>query len=387
MNIKPITGCIALITNQCNCACPYCFEERRPERMTLDVAKDILNFLSVNARGGRCNFTFFGGEPMLEFDRLMVPLVEYAKIQNIRVRFGMTTNGTLLDSERLEWLSQNGIQFMLSFDGQKKTQETSRPMPAGTSSYEMIMANWDLILAKYPNQCVRATLIKENVGRFFDDICFMESHGVRDFSVLPNFFDNWDAHTQKLFMDQLEMYNRHIITSYRSGKKPMLLRAYRAAFYEIPKTVKMKSRRTSGNCLPQNQCGFGIRGGASIDYQGDIYGCHHDKMTHDSPFWIGSIYTGVDEKRVEALMDNYDPLKVGNEKCATCPIDAICNGGCVSNNYVLCGDVHKVHPSWCFWRQSIITMAEQVIQTLGKEANPLFLEDFKGCLDGRAVYA
>ena len=74
--------------------------------MSLNVAKDILDF--VKTGGGKSSgFTFFGGEPMLEFESIMVPLVEYSEQSPIPTRFAMTTNGTLLDEDRLAWLAKH----------------------------------------------------------------------------------------------------------------------------------------------------------------------------------------------------------------------------------------------------------------------------------------
>lgn len=385
MNIQPIRSVIALLTNQCNLACPYCFEARSPERMTLETAKDILNFVKANA-GDRSGFTFFGGEPMLEFNRLIVPLVEYSEASGIRTRFAMTTNGTLLDKDRVDWLADHNVRYMLSFDGNRETQERSRPCRAPGSSFDKIMDILPYALEKNRNLSIRATLINENIPNFFNDILFLESIGVTDFSVLPNFFERWDDETQHAFLGELSKYNEYIVESYRSGKRPLLLRAYRAAFYEIPLVLNTEVRRTSKNCLTKNQCGFGIRGGASVNVHGDLFGCHHVDMTRESPFYIGNVYDGVDMARVETLVSGYTPEKVGNELCATCPIDKICNGGCVSNNYVMCGDVHKVSPGWCFWRKAIISAADEVLRTLGEERNELFVRDFKASLNGRAVY-
>ena len=54
---------IVLLTNQCNCKCPYCFEDRDTKQMSLDTAKDVLNYLHKSDTS--VGFTFFGGEPML----------------------------------------------------------------------------------------------------------------------------------------------------------------------------------------------------------------------------------------------------------------------------------------------------------------------------------
>lgn len=385
MNFLPIRGVIALLTNQCNCACPYCFESRSPDRMDLQTAKDVLNFIKTNG-GSYSSFTFFGGEPMLEFDRIIVPLIEYSESSDVRARFAMTTNGTLLDKDRVDWLASHNVQYMLSFDGNRKTQDVSRPLRVSKSSFEAVMSTLPYVLEKNPYQSIRATLIKENIPNFYDDIRFMETIGVKDFSVLPNFFESWDADTKRQFLGELAKYNEYIVSSYRAGRRPLLIRAYKAAFYEIPLALRTDKRRTSANCLKMAQCGFGIRGGASVDIHGDLYGCHHIEMVRESPFYIGNIYDGVDNSRIEKLVDNYDPEKVGNSHCTSCPIDKICNGGCVSNNYIMCGDVHMVPESWCFWRRAIISAANEVLQVLGGEENPLFGRDFSATLSGRAVY-
>ena len=385
MNIPPIRNVIALLTNQCNCACSYCFESRSQEHMDLETAKDILDFVKTNG-GDFSGFTFFGGEPMLEFDRIIVPLIEYSEHSDVHTRFAMTTNGTLFDKDRIDWLVDHDVNFMLSFDGDRKTQELSRPMRTSKSSFDAVMNILPYLLEKNSYQSIRATLIRENIPNFTDDVKWLDSIGVKDFSVLPNFFETWDAETEELFLVELSKYNKYIFETYQNGERPLLIRAYRAAFYEIPLVLKTEKRRTSNNCPTAAQCGFGIRGGASVDYRGDLYGCHHVPMNRQSPFYIGNVYEGIDATRVEALIAGYTPEKVGNELCATCPIDKICNGGCVSNNYVMCGDVHVVPKGWCFWRKSIISAADAVMRKLADEGNELFLHDFEVALNGRAAY-
>lgn len=383
--MKPIRNLILLLTDSCNCACPYCFEARSPEHMSEETAAAALDFVQRNA-GDRSGLTFFGGEPMLEFDRLIVPTIARAEASGTHTRFAMTTNGTLLTPERVDYLAEHGVRYMLSFDGDRPTQERSRPMRDGGSSFDRLMAVLPHILDRAPDVSVRATLIAENVPRFFDDILFFETQGVRDFSVLPNFFETWDDSTRAAFLRELSKYNRYIVDKYRAGERPLLIRAYRAAFYEIPLALRTEVRRTSANCLTQNQCGFGQRGGASCDVRGNLYGCHHVPMTPESSWCIGNIFDGVDPARVAALVEGYTPERVGNDGCASCPIDKICNGGCVSNNYVMRGDVHRVPEGWCFWRQSIASAAHEVMQTLGREGSALFLQDFRTALNGRAVY-
>lgn len=383
--MKPLRNLILLLTNACNCACPYCFESRSGECMRFETACAALDLVQRSA-GDRSSLTFFGGEPMLEYDRILRPLVERAEASGTRTRFAMTTNGTLLTPERVDWLAEHGVSYMISFDGDRATQEASRPLRGEGSSYDAVMTVLPHILARVPDVPVRATLIAENIPRFCEDVQFLASVGVRDFSVLPSFYEKWDVETRAAWLRQLSTYNRYIVEKYRAGERPLLIRAYRAAFYEIPLVLRTDVRRTSGNCRTENQCGFGIRGGASCDVHGNLYGCHHVEMTPESRWCIGDVWHGLDRARIEALMAGYDPERVGNEGCATCPLDKICNGGCVSNNFVLTGDTMRVPESFCFWRQSVASAAQEVLQTLGREENALFRTDFRAALTGRAVY-
>ena len=71
MEIKPIRGVIALLTNQCNLACPYCFEQRDVQTMSLDTAKKLVDFVAPQ---NSPHITLFGGEPTLMWDSIIVPL-------------------------------------------------------------------------------------------------------------------------------------------------------------------------------------------------------------------------------------------------------------------------------------------------------------------------
>ena len=66
------------------------------------------------------SITFFGGEPTLLWDELIEPLVAYSKDKYPgRVKFGITTNGTLLNEKRIDFLKENNIPPLLSIDGHK----------------------------------------------------------------------------------------------------------------------------------------------------------------------------------------------------------------------------------------------------------------------------
>ncbi|HIE27578.1 TPA: 4Fe-4S cluster-binding domain-containing protein, partial [Candidatus Poribacteria bacterium] len=77
-----------------------------------------------------CRIVFFGGEPLMNFD-LVKHVVAYsrenARKQGKRVKFNMTTNGTLLSDEIINYLNEESIGVLISIDGTKEIQDKQRP--------------------------------------------------------------------------------------------------------------------------------------------------------------------------------------------------------------------------------------------------------------------
>ena len=132
-NVLPIRNAIVMLTNQCNCACTYCFEDRNVKCMSLDTAKDILNYLHAN-HVQNSGFTFFGGESMLEWDSVMVPLIEYAKTLDVPTRFAMTTNGTLFTREKLDYLYQTTFVSCFPLTAAERPRKQTAPCGTGRTS-------------------------------------------------------------------------------------------------------------------------------------------------------------------------------------------------------------------------------------------------------------
>lgn len=81
MALPKITSAFLNLTNACCLACQYCFVHQSPEHMTLQVAKDAADFLAANAKaqGETPSINFFGGEPMLRYEQVIVPLTLYIR--------------------------------------------------------------------------------------------------------------------------------------------------------------------------------------------------------------------------------------------------------------------------------------------------------------------
>jgi len=137
------------LTNRCNMRCKYCgysgkYKYERPHQnknMSKEYAvKAVDYFLKHSSKKEQAAVTFYGGEPLLEFD-LFKYIVEYVKSYKRNYVFSLTTNGTLLNEEISKFLIHNDILIDVSFDGPKFIHDKNRVMISGKGSYDLIIKN------------------------------------------------------------------------------------------------------------------------------------------------------------------------------------------------------------------------------------------------------
>jgi uncharacterized protein len=147
---------LKLIVNsseQCNLRCVYCYESFTLGHMKSDVAKSIVRFISRRAEDGLdwLELEFFGGEPLGAWNtvkHLTGEVHEICRRHGVRLIGGMTTNATLLNPERLDWLAQHGITgFQITLDGPREVHDARRVSPQKTGSFDAIWQRLEMMRA------------------------------------------------------------------------------------------------------------------------------------------------------------------------------------------------------------------------------------------------
>ena len=114
------------VAHTCNLNCSYCFASQGKYHgdralMSYEVGKQALDFL-MDHSGTRHNLEvdFFGGEPLMNFD-VVKELVAYGRENEGKygknIRFTITTNGILLDDEKIKYINEVMDNVILSIDG------------------------------------------------------------------------------------------------------------------------------------------------------------------------------------------------------------------------------------------------------------------------------
>ena len=188
--------CLVLLpTRQCNLRCTYCYEDFRNEYMTDETYGGILKYLEKsleNKLHGAVTISLFGGEPFLQFDRVLSLLKrakDICKKYDIPFSSNATTNFTLVSKERFIALADvNCTYFQVTLDGLAKTHDINRVCKDGSGSFDIIVKN--LLDAKQCNHDFKINIrtnfderVAENTEEFYRYI--KENFNDSRFSVFP----------------------------------------------------------------------------------------------------------------------------------------------------------------------------------------------------------
>ena len=132
---------ILKVASRCHFACPYCYVyfkgdatwKRRPPVMPDGVFDQTLERIQeyCTASGqSSVAITFHGGEPCLIGARRFDTWCSRARqsLRSTSVRFGIQTNGTLLDAEWAETLRRHGVRVGVSVDGPRRSTTPGDPI-------------------------------------------------------------------------------------------------------------------------------------------------------------------------------------------------------------------------------------------------------------------
>jgi uncharacterized protein len=157
---------IILPTEQCNLRCIYCYEKFQKGKMSLETQESILLYIrSVIGKYKNLYISWFGGEPLLAIDaieHLSRAIIEICSKNNINYRAGITTNGTLLNENVLNTLTECSVRdFQITLDGGQSTHDKQRITQNKKGTFSIIYKN--LLVMKNSTQKF-LVILRTNIG-------------------------------------------------------------------------------------------------------------------------------------------------------------------------------------------------------------------------------
>lgn len=380
----PPISAIINVTDECNLRCKYCFTHPHPQHMKLETGKAAVQWLVDNYEKrpdemkDHISINFFGGEPMLRYEEFMVPLMEWAD-ENVhlsgghQIMWGMTTNATLLNTERIRYLAmRKDFRILLSCDGDAETQNMQRRTVDDKDSFAAVEKNFDALLRYFPDITFRSTVTPESVHLLFENYMYARSRGFVNYFFMPNCREPWSMEAIQELGYQMSniawvMY-QDIINQERPPLKWNDILAYMSKYIINEKTVTI-------GC---DHCGFGCSS-VGITTNGHITGCQ-ERNTYDENdlFVIGDLDNGINkDKHMELLatIDGKEHRFNVNLDCENCELRPFCSGRiCPSTNYDMTGHPYVSNDITCYWHILTYKIAKAICETAALEDNQEFKE-------------
>lgn len=399
INIKNPCSLMLILTEDCQLRCTYCFEDHpKNHNMSLETAKQAVDFVYNSATEDKLipSISFFGGEPLLRYDEIIVPVIEYIRQEKKYYPFEikMTTNGLLLTEDKLQFLKANGVHIMLSIDGNEDAHNATRKYCDGRDCFDDLEVNIDNLLKYFPKTVARMTLTPDSVQYFKESVEFFEQQGFEYLRVYPNIYEEWDDEALQTFEEQLEQYNEYLYNTFMNDTIPLVFDMYEYMLKKIVINMHEENNntcRTSFYCQACNRCGLGMTGNFVVDYLGNIYTCDRVDFApvDDNIFYVGDVFNGVDFERVGKVyeLNSAKPLQSKTLDCNSCELNKVCSGGCTPVNYMINGDFSVLPESYCKYNQILYRKVLELVQKFDSEQKcDLFKDFFYGSVKAVMAY-
>ncbi len=378
----PLTTMVLNVTNQCNLSCTYCYEYsedkivdtengKKPKFMSEETARQSVEFMLKESGDNKvAHITFFGGETLLNFPVLQ-KTVAYALRRGAetgkQVDFSITTNGTLLKPEIIEFLAEHQIGVTISIDGPKEMQDKFRVFHNGTGSYDIVAPKIRELLDRHRSRPIgaRVTLtsgtldIKRIYRHLTEEMGFWEvgfapatTSPSRAYGIAENGYDDMLAQFRELAFEFLEasVANRH------------------HGFSNVKETLE-EIHKGMNKPFP---CGAGL-GLMGVATDGDVALCH--RFAGSDAHKLGTVADGIDRKAQHALLETHH---IANKTdCHTCWARPSCAGGCYHEAHTRYGETTRPNLHYCDWIRGWTDVCLQVYGELS-ERNPAYLAQFDG---------
>lgn len=373
------------VTEDCNMRCRYCFVQHNPARMSLDTAMKALYFLIAQKDPNskrNLNITFFGGEPTLEWDSVIVPVVKRGReLTDNKMSFNITSNGILLNRERLEFMKENNMSLLFSFDGDEETQNYNRPMKGGQPSFPLLKDKVKLILEYFPQMTFRATVYAPTVHLMGHNFEYAVSEGYKNFFFAPDSYGSIEDWTEKVFetyTNQLYTIADYVIKECKKGKYINISPISKA--YKTHLTGKVNYNSSNIRNIPGlGRCGVGGNGSAIVAPNQKIYTCQEVFTNYEKrdAFLIGTLDTGIDTQKVRQIWEQMDFTKLRDSEgyygknCEKCALVGQCQGGCTVRQITVNGEFNVVPYVHCRTENINYEVAKYIVDNLKND--PVFL--------------
>lgn len=338
---SPIDYAIVNITEDCNLRCKYCIfgetytrsRKHSSKTMSYSTIDALVKMLSSRSTKKDFGIGFYGGEPLLEMDKIKY-IVKKISESHIKCQFNLTTNGVLLTDSVVSYLVENKFKINISVDGPSTVHDKYRKTKKNKCTHHIIMDNIKKIKSRYKeyydsNVFYLATLTKNtNISEVYDFfISNDEFPRILRYGLIQDdvttFYERYEPEEEQKSSEvnikaEYKNYVYDCIMNQRESAKYGHLRAQ--MFNAKMKIIDERSKEPlkepkliiSGACTPGIKRVF-------VSSDGTLKICERGMESYS----IGNLVDGYNKEAISALIERYN--KFLTSSCKECWAARLCS--------------------------------------------------------------
>ncbi len=343
-------GLTLMVTQDCNLACDYCYIGKKTDCvMSLEMGETAIDRAVRSIEpGGILELGFFGGEPFL-VPELIIDLIWHAEIEakkaDIQLAISITTNGTIVNGKTKAIMMMPEVDIVFSIDGRKETHDRHRHFKNGHGSFDLVYANYQILLNENKNIRVVTVVSPSSVANIDQEISALRQMGCKEIELSLDLWSNWDTQA----MGELQQATARCAKLWAEG-----LPEYRLSWFD-DKAVSL----TEANS-PIFRCGFG-KGDIAVSPTGNLYPCERligDDSPENPMQLAGHVYDGID-----FLFGQQTEIRQASE-CIECGIKDQCDTGCGCCNFTRSGKAGRPDKLLCLFNQWCLQETQNVLNKM-----------------------
>ena len=289
--------------------------------MNTSTVETVLDFFSPSLTK-ECYFNFYGGEPLMAFNQIQHAVESIKnKLKKQHIIFSISTNGSLLNDQKLEFLNQNKFSLLLSFDGFAQNIHRKK------GSFKQIVTIIKKLL-EYPDLDLESNSVftPKTIGYLSKSVQFMAELNVPEISVALSQTSTWNHFALIQYKKELQSLKNYMLSFYlKNGYTPFM-------------KFRKDRRRGVFTC-------YAAKDRLSITPDGKLWGCHlfadfyngKEAAKEYSKFCFGELGSFIEnsERVYHEISANYSNFRMDQfhtddklcvdceeiDECKVCPVD------------------------------------------------------------------
>lgn len=311
-------------TMDCNFKCWYCYENHiAGSKMSPETLRSVLLMISdiivSQMKLETFDLSFFGGEPLLYYDEIVRPIIDYCrsecKYRGVRLLISFTSNGYLINDSIIAHLTEQDEpkSFQITLDGNRERHDNTRFPKRGKGSYDIILANVKHLIDYGIEVILRINYTASNIMSVKEILKDIDTIKIENRKLLTiSFHRVWQDY-------QIQDLSDSVVTD--------TIDFFREKFSNIGDKFSMNNLR--------NPCYADMVNEAVINFDGNVFKCTaRDFSTENRCGVLGNDGRIIWDRSIESRR----AIKLSRAVCRTCRLLPLCGGGCTQKSIEYTGE-------------------------------------------------